>query len=104
MIKAGLFLFASLGLAAPALAQLGLPVSDTELGQVAGKTDIAQAIRATNATTLTNNQVTGNSVTGVISISDTALSNINGLAIISANTGNNVAINSSLNVNVSIHP
>ncbi len=104
MVTLRLILLAGLGLSAPAMAQLGPPVSDAELGEVAGKTDIAQAIRATNATTLTDNQVNGNSITGVISISDNALSNFNGLAIISANTGNNVAISSSLNVNVSVHP
>ena len=104
MVKTFLIAGTALALTAPALAQLGPPISDANLGMIAGKTDIAQGIRATNVTTLTDNQVTGNSVTGTIAISDRALSNINGLAVISANTGNNVAINASLNVNVSIHP
>ena len=103
MVRTILILLVSV-CATPALAQLGPPVADAELGHVTGKADLAQAIRATNVTTLTDNQVNGDSVTGVISISDSALSNINGLAIISANTGNNVAINSSLNVNVSVRP
>ena len=90
--------------AAPCSAQFTGAVSDTELSAVVGKADLAQTVRANNSAILTNNQVNGNSVTGGISIDGQALSNLNGLAIISANTGNNVAINSSLNVNVSIRP
>jgi hypothetical protein len=90
--------------ASPCLAQYASPVSDAELSKVVGKADLAQTVRANNSAILTNNQVNGNSVTGGITIDGQALSNLNGLAIISANTGNNVAINSSLNVNVSLHP
>lgn len=90
--------------ATPCLAQYASPVADSELSKIVGKADLAQTVRANNTATLTNNQVNGNSITGGISIDGQALSNLNGLAIISANTGNNVAINSSLNVNVTVRP
>ena len=79
-------------------------VSVTTLGTMTGQADVAQDIRATNTGTVANNQVNGDSVTGKISFDSSAFANMHGLSVLSANTGNNVAINSSLNVNVSIRP
>lgn len=92
--------------AGPASAQMfGVAaVADDTLGTVAGKADLEQSVRADNRATVSNNRVIGNSVTGVISIDGNAFQNLNGLAIVSANTGNNVVINASLNVNVAIQP
>ncbi len=93
--------------AAPALAAGPFdkaPVADTTLGTVTGKGDDTQAVLATNTATVNNNRVVGNSTTGVITIDGNAFQSLNGLAVINANTGNNVAINASLNVNVAIHP
>ena len=80
------------------------PVAEAALASIAGKADPTQAVLATNNATVANNRIVGISTTGVISISDNAFQNLNGLAIINANTGNNVAINASLNVNVAIRP
>lgn len=80
------------------------PVADAALAGIAGKADPTQAVLANNSATVANNRVVGISTTGVISIDGNAFQNLNGLAVINANTGNNVAINASLNVNVAIRP
>jgi hypothetical protein len=48
--------------------------------------------------------VNGNSVTGTISFDDQALQNMSGLALVNANTGNNVSMNSSMMVNIAVAP
>lgn len=89
--------------AAPGQAGLGTAISDTELQSVAGKADLANSIiEAQNNAVVANNSVNGISTTGGVSIDGAAFQNLMGLAVMSANTGNNVAINSSLNVNVTI--
>ena len=74
-----------------------------QLSKVAGGADLAQQILAQNMSAVSGNSVTGDSVTGTIEFSSSAFQGINGLSIVSANTGNNVSINSSLNVNISVH-
>lgn len=76
--------------------------SDRELGAAAGRADLNQISQAWNNANVANNAVVGNSQTGKIVFDDNAMQSMSGLAIISANTGNNVAINSSMNVNISI--
>lgn len=80
------------------------PVTDAELHGTAGRTDLSLIATANNRSVVTNNSVNGNSVTGTINISDTAFSDMQGLSVVSANTGNNVAINSSMVVNVAVRP
>jgi hypothetical protein len=80
------------------------PVSGGELGAVTGQTDLAMVVRAQNTSTVSNNTVSGQSQTGAIRFDAQSLSNLNGLSLLSANTGNNVSINSSLNVNIAIRP
>lgn len=97
-------------LASPAVAQDAPPAFATPaieadaLGKITGRADVAQEIRANNSGTVTNNRITGDSVTGAIRFDGNAFDNMHGLSVLSANTGNNVAINSSLNVNVSLRP
>ena len=79
-------------------------VSEQDMSAIVGKDDIAMTINARNTSEVSNNSVSGNSQTGAISFDATAFGNLNGLSLLSANTGNNVSINSSLNVNVSLHP
>ena len=67
-----------------------------------GRADTAVSIRANNTATVSNNSVTGTSETGAISFDASAFANLSGLSLLSANTGNNVSINSSLNLNVAI--
>lgn len=75
-----------------------------QLGAATARENIGQLARADQAAQVSNNRINGNSVTGAVSISDNAFQNLSGLAVISANSGNNVAINSALNVNVTIRP
>lgn len=82
----------------------GVAIDGAALGAIAGQSDVAQFINAENNSTVSRNTVSGNSVTGTIAFDAQAFQNMNGLSVLSANTGNNVAINSSLNVNVAIHP
>ena len=105
----------TLGLiAAPAMAQTAAEpsspfgqagvVGDGPLSTITGMANVDQYIMAQNTNTVSGNHVDGNSVTGTISFDPTSFQNMNGLQVLSANTGNNVAINSSLNVNVAIRP
>ena len=79
------------------------PVGNAALGAVTGQSDLSQVIRAQNTSTVSGNSVNGHSETGTISFDPTSFQNLNGLSLLSANTGNNVSINSSLNVNVAIN-
>lgn len=78
-------------------------VTDDVLGKVAGREDTAKLIaNANQQNTVANNSVTGNSVTGEVAIDGNAFQNLQGLAVISANSGNNVAINSAMNVTINL--
>ena len=79
-------------------------VDGETLSHVTGKADTAMSVRAQNTSTVAGNAVVGQSQTGTISFDSASFQNMAGLSLLSANTGNNVAINSSLNVNVSIQP
>ncbi|VXD00418.1 hypothetical protein [Sphingomonas sp. 8AM] len=79
------------------------PVDNAQLGAVTGQSDLSQVIRAQNTGTVSGNSVNGHSETGTISFDPSSFQNLNGLSLLSANTGNNVSINSSLNVNVAIN-
>ena len=79
-------------------------ISQEQLGTIAGQTDVNQIIQAQNRSQVSNNSVSGTSVTGTITFDGSSFQNLNGLSVLSANTGNNVAINSSMNVNVAIRP
>lgn len=126
-IICALSLIAGLATAAPALAQdhvtpadtataaapigadaafgNGAVLADTDLGTVTGREDRGTQIAAADQrNTVSNNSVTGNSVTGSVTIDGQAFSNLSGLAVISANSGNNVAINSAMNVVINLGP
>ncbi|WP_210359430.1 hypothetical protein [Sphingomonas beigongshangi] len=88
----------------PAFAD-GAVLGDADLGTVAGREDRGTQIAAADQrNTVSNNSVTGNSVTGSVTIDGHAFSNLSGLAVISANSGNNVAINSAMNVVINLGP
>lgn len=75
-----------------------------ELSAITGRADTIQEVRAQNSSTVANNSVNGHSETGTINFDAGSFQAMNGLSLLSANTGNNVSINSSLNVNVAILP
>lgn len=77
-------------------------VGDSELKAIAGKADLSQSVIANNTSNVSGNSVNGNSNTGTVSFGLGAFSQIHGLAVVSANTGNNVSINSSLNVTIAL--
>jgi hypothetical protein len=77
-------------------------VDDDTLGGISGKSDLQMSIVSNNASNVSGNSVTGDSTTGEISMDGQALQNFSGLSVMTANTGNNVSINSAMNVNVSI--
>jgi hypothetical protein len=88
----------------PAFADAAV-LADADLGTVAGREDRGTQIAAADQrNTVSNNSVTGTSVTGAVTIDGQAFSNLSGLAVISANSGNNVAINSAMNVVINLGP
>lgn len=79
------------------------PVDDASLSRETGREDIGtMAASATQRNTVANNSVIGTSSTGSIAIDGNAFQNLQGLAVISANSGNNVAINSAMNVTIAM--
>lgn len=77
-------------------------VNDKTLHAVAGRADLSQAVIANNSSNVSNNSVSGHSTTGTISLDGQAFQDLRGLSVLSANTGNNVSINASMNVNVAL--
>jgi hypothetical protein len=89
----------------PAAFDAGTAVAQDELGAIAGREDVgALAARADQRNVVSNNSVTGNSVTGAVAIDGQAFQNLQGLAVISANSGNNVAMNAAMNVTINMAP
>ena len=79
-------------------------VADTTLGTVAGREDTTQLATASQSAGVARNSVGDNVRTGDATIADNAFQNLSGLSILNVNTGNNVAINAAMNVNIALHP
>lgn len=95
--------------ASPEPADTGTPfagptLAEADLQAIAGRMDTAQIARNDQVAGVSQNSVGNNSVTGEARIDGSAFQNMSGLSIINVNTGNNVAINAAMNVNVSISP
>ena len=81
------------------------PVDEADLQKVTGRENLGvQVASATQRNTVSNNSVIGTSTTGAIQIDGNAFQNLQGLAVINANSGNNVAINSAMNVTINLGP
>jgi hypothetical protein len=83
------------------------PVADSLLADARGMADIRiveQTTTVTSTSSVEGNSINGNFTTGTVNIGNGALDNFNGLALFNINTGNNVAINSAMTVNVAIQP
>ena len=78
------------------------PIEETKLAKITGREDVNQVIQSDQQNNVGSNSVGDNSETGTITIRDNAFANLNGFTILNANTGNNVAINSSIQVNVAL--
>ena len=85
-------------------APFGAPLATATLGETTAREDLAQIVQNDQVAGVSNNQINGPSTTGSVTIDGNAFQNMSGLAVISANSGNNVAINAALNVNVNITP
>ena len=79
-------------------------LSDDTLHSIAGREDTAQIATADQVAGVTRNSVGDNVRTGEATISGNAFQNMSGLSILNVNTGNNVAINAALNVNIALTP
>ena len=75
-------------------------VTEKDLGGMAGGIDVgdAQINTAVNTTSADNNSVSGNVQTG--QIGETSLANVSGFSTIMLNTGNNVVMQSTTQVNI----
>lgn len=83
----------------------GQKAASTEiLDRATAREDMSQVATSTQTSTVTGNSVNGTSTTGDLSFSDTAFQNASGLTVINANSGNNVSMNASLNVNIVMVP
>lgn len=81
------------------------PSLDTEtLGKATAREDISQVASADQSASVSGNSVSGQSTTGTVTIDGNAFQNQSGLTIVNANTGNNVAINAAMNVNIVFAP
>ncbi|MBC9033917.1 hypothetical protein IAG41_16110 [Sphingomonas sp. JC676] len=92
---------------APAVAEepfTQAPVSEETLKAIAGREDLTMIAKAQQTAGVSRNSVGDNVVTGEVRISDNAFQNMNGLSMVNVNTGNNVAINSAMNVAIAISP
>jgi opacity protein-like surface antigen len=83
------------------------PVADNLLAEARGMADmrlVEQTTTIESTGTVEGNTINGDFTTGMVTLGNGALDNFNGLALFNINTGNNVAINSSMTVNVAIQP
>lgn len=92
--------------AAPAKASpFSSPALNVEaLGSATAREDISQIASSDQTATVSGSSVNGQSTTGNLVIDGNAFQNQSGLTIVNANTGNNVAVNASMNVNVVFAP
>lgn len=80
------------------------PIDENVLGSVAGREDTTQLANASQVAGVSQNSVGDHVQTGDAKIADNAFQNLSGLSILNVNTGNNVAINAAMNVNIAIEP
>ncbi len=97
--------FASAGEDVTSETPFGSPaIQDSALQTIAGREDTSQVATATQTAGVSRNSVGDNSTTGDARVTDNAFQNLSGLSILNVNTGNNVAINAAMNVNITITP
>jgi hypothetical protein len=82
----------------------GPALPSAALERVTGREDVAQLAQSDHTATVTENSIGDNSVTGDVGVTDSAFQNLSGLSVININTGNNVAVNAAINLNISLTP
>lgn len=80
------------------------PLDTAALNTSTAREDVSQVAVSEQTSRVANNTINGPSVTGSATIDGNAFQNLQGLAIINANSGNNVSINAALNVNIHFTP
>jgi hypothetical protein len=85
-------------------APFGTALDESIMGKTTARADTSMIAQSQQTSTVSQNSVTGNSVTGTINIADNALQNANGLVLMNNNTGNNVSMNGAMTVNIIIAP
>lgn len=76
-------------------------VDSAVLKNISGREGLTLANFALPNAAVIENSISGNFETGAVTLDGQAFQNMNGLAVINANSGNNVAVNSVLMVNIS---
>ena len=77
-------------------------IDDAVLRTIAGREDTTQIALNEQAAGVSRSSVGDNAVTGEARVDGNAFQNMSGLSILNVNTGNNVAINAAMTVNISI--
>ena len=77
-------------------------VDDVALGAIAGRDDTRQVALNEQSASVSQNSVGDNATTGAARVDGNAFQNMTGMSILNINTGNNVAINAAMTVNISI--
>lgn len=80
------------------------PLDEAAMSKATAREDTSMIAQSQQTSNVSNNTINGNSTTGDVTIADTAFQNASGLVLINANSGNNVAMNGSMNVNVIMAP
>lgn len=78
------------------------PVAEGELAKITGREGASQINAADQNNAVEGNSVGDNSNTGSVTLSGHAFRDMNGFTMVNANTGNNVAINASIQVNIAL--
>jgi hypothetical protein len=78
--------------------------TDEVLEKATAREDLSQTSNSTQTSTVTGNSINGPSTTGGVSFSDNAFQSASGMTVINANSGNNVSMNASMNVNIVMVP
>jgi len=81
-----------------------LAATDEVLEKATAREDLSQTANSTQSSTVTGNSINGPSTTGGVSFSDNAFQTASGMTVINANSGNNVSMNASMNVNIVMVP
>jgi hypothetical protein len=79
-------------------------IDDAALAGSTAREDLSLVAQTEQTGNVSNNQIRGRSNTGDVQFLDRAFENASGMTIVNANSGNNVSMNASFNVNIVITP
>lgn len=80
------------------------PLPDAELAATTGRQqENWMSATSTNSAVVRDNYVGDNVVTGTVNVTDSAFQNMNGIAMVNFNTGNNSSINAAMSLNLQIN-